>query len=672
MNKTLRNLALVALVAAPFSAFAEIKGAGTEADPYQIATAADLAKAYSLTKNAETVYFVQTADITFTDAENAEYVAVCGYMGSNYNNPIVYDGKNHVIKGFAPKQDTFTGNFCYGQSVFGALIGSVKNLGIEGAVINASNNGRAGIVCGYFGVNNSNAEALALFPVSTLENVYVTGTVKGSASNYTGGLFGTTGTEVSIKNCFANVNMTASGAGKNGAFAGRINHKATITNCYVAGTVGENVKLVAGDNTGATTYDGFVVFNTGSDATGLVETNTTGEITMANTSATKADGIAEVQDWEAFSATENVNGYPALASFAGATKPEGVQGSGTEADPWQVASAEDLAAVGDLLRTDGSVNYIIQTADITMTDAVNSTWLPYCGGTGQTYDVVLNYDGQNHVIDGFKPAYDDGDASAGHWYAQSLFGVLFGTVKNLGITNVEISAGKNGRAGAICGYLGTTLGTAAVLAASPIQTIENVFVTGKVVGGKDNYTGGLFGTTGTEVVITNCFVNVEMSSEAGDKNGAFAGRLNNPTTITNCYVAGTVSGTSNLVTGANTGTVTYDGFVVFNTGSENTGIVEANKEGEITMANTAASKEDGIAEVQDWTAFSETKVIKGFPILKSFEAYGEELSGIFDAAVEEADAPAVYYNLQGVQVNNPENGIYIVRRGNKVTKEVIR
>ena len=37
-----------------------------------------------------------------------------------------------------------------------------------------------------------------------------------------------------------------------------------------------------------------------------------------------------------------------------------------------------------------------------------------------------------------------------------------------------------------------------------------------------------------------------------------------------------------------------------------------------------------------------------------------------------ADAEPVYFNLQGVQVANPDNGIYIVRRGNKVTKEYIR
>ena len=39
--------------------------------------------------------------------------------------------------------------------------------------------------------------------------------------------------------------------------------------------------------------------------------------------------------------------------------------------------------------------------------------------------------------------------------------------------------------------------------------------------------------------------------------------------------------------------------------------------------------------------------------------------------IEVETAPAVYYNLQGVQVENPTSGIYIVKRGNKVTKERI-
>lgn len=41
-------------------------------------------------------------------------------------------------------------------------------------------------------------------------------------------------------------------------------------------------------------------------------------------------------------------------------------------------------------------------------------------------------------------------------------------------------------------------------------------------------------------------------------------------------------------------------------------------------------------------------------------------------AAEVADAPAEYFDLQGRKVANPTNGIFIVKRGNKVTKQVIR
>ncbi|MCH5326496.1 MAG: hypothetical protein J1E29_04745 [Duncaniella sp.] len=37
----------------------------------------------------------------------------------------------------------------------------------------------------------------------------------------------------------------------------------------------------------------------------------------------------------------------------------------------------------------------------------------------------------------------------------------------------------------------------------------------------------------------------------------------------------------------------------------------------------------------------------------------------------EADAPAVYYNLQGVRVENPANGLYIRKQGNTVTKVIL-
>ncbi len=45
--------------------------------------------------------------------------------------------------------------------------------------------------------------------------------------------------------------------------------------------------------------------------------------------------------------------------------------------------------------------------------------------------------------------------------------------------------------------------------------------------------------------------------------------------------------------------------------------------------------------------------------------------GIDNVAVEE-NAPVEYYNLQGVKVSNPANGIYVVRQGNKVSKVLVK
>lgn len=46
-------------------------------------------------------------------------------------------------------------------------------------------------------------------------------------------------------------------------------------------------------------------------------------------------------------------------------------------------------------------------------------------------------------------------------------------------------------------------------------------------------------------------------------------------------------------------------------------------------------------------------------------------AGVEGITIDSADAP-VYYNLQGVKVTEPANGLYIVKRGNKVTKEIVR
>ena len=49
-----------------------------------------------------------------------------------------------------------------------------------------------------------------------------------------------------------------------------------------------------------------------------------------------------------------------------------------------------------------------------------------------------------------------------------------------------------------------------------------------------------------------------------------------------------------------------------------------------------------------------------------------DASGIEDIAADNAEGVATYYNLQGVQVANPANGLYIKKQGNTTTKVLVK
>lgn len=84
----------------------------------------------------------------------------------------------------------------------------------------------------------------------------------------------------------------------------------------------------------------------------------------------------------------------------------------------------------------------------------------------------------------------------------------------------------------------------------------------------------------------------------------------------------------------------------------------------------------------DLTAYAGKKIKIGFNYASggttedtgTLEIQNVKLSGEGGAnvAVVEAEGAAEYYNLQGVRVANPDKGLYIVVRGGKATKEVIK
>lgn len=58
--------------------------------------------------------------------------------------------------------------------------------------------------------------------------------------------------------------------------------------------------------------------------------------------------------------------------------------------------------------------------------------------------------------------------------------------------------------------------------------------------------------------------------------------------------------------------------------------------------------------------------------IKDILVKGKKTSAVSDITVEDEDAPVVYYNLQGVRVANPANGLYIRVQGKKATKILVR
>lgn len=73
---------------------------------------------------------------------------------------------------------------------------------------------------------------------------------------------------------------------------------------------------------------------------------------------------------------------------------------------------------------------------------------------------------------------------------------------------------------------------------------------------------------------------------------------------------------------------------------------------------------------EDFTGTITLNLINGFnkPAEITFTPAGAGVEGV----TVENNAKAVYYNLQGVQVANPEAGLYIVRRGDKVSKILVK
>ena len=189
-----------------------LSGSGTEADPYLIATADDLAE-FRTAVNAGTAkssYAKLTDDIELSGQWTPIGTSASAFTGT-------FDGDGHSITGLAITSASTYSGFFYALET-GAVI---KNVKLEGTISTSA---------GYAGGFAASAKGTAFTNCSFSGSVTSTGT-----SSRVGGFAGSC---IGASNTFTSCANKASVTGKNaGGIVGYSNYSNTFTNCYNAGAI---------------------------------------------------------------------------------------------------------------------------------------------------------------------------------------------------------------------------------------------------------------------------------------------------------------------------------------------------------------------------------------------------------------------------------------------------
>ena len=331
-------------------------------------------------------------------------------------------------------------------------------------------------------------------------------------------------------------------------------------------------------------------------------------------------------------------------------------GTGTQEDPWLIASQADLIALAEFLNsgnaetfdteTAGIGNcygyYFKQTADIDLTGV---SWEPI--GYSGSYYFAGNYDGDGHSItnavstgkvdpDGFATAGIFGWVAFGsvvnlhvknanfvatgqnnYSYVGGIAGVCYGSsIKNCSVVNSSLESKRNNNnncAGSIVGY--STGGTFEKCAAENNQVKTMAYGGGFVGEVDDGYGAG--NSTFTNCYVANCTVISETDDSQGTSfSGGFAGEITDSTlTIQNCYVyQATLSTVGNAVpqgTGVFAGNL-WGGSTIADTNcyygacgiTENAGTAGEKTEEDFKNGTVAGLLGDAFAQAGDYPKFN--------------------------------------------------------------------
>jgi hypothetical protein len=253
-------------------------------------------------------------------------------------------------------------------------------------------------------------------------------------------------------------------------------------------------------------------------------------------------------------ATSAVTTFTASPAFAG--------GVGTIADPYQIATAAQLALFAELVNGNVSpyrnANYIL-TADIDLGDYSTGTgWTPIGNSDYSFYSV---FDGNHKTISGLY--INDGTLEN----AGLFFRIEGATcvVKNLHLVGVDITADR-----LIGGLAGCIQSNARIINCSVSGAVRSLS------GEPDQRVGGLVGFLSNSS-ITNCYSNATVSGK--NYIGGIVGYFFSGSSVINCYSSATVSGITGIggIAGMSGGSISncYATGAVISSGNQAGGIVGA-------------------------------------------------------------------------------------------------
>ena len=482
-----------------------ISGAGTESDPWQVASVADF-DAYCGDPNCWDDYARLDVDLDLAgttygmapiapDTVNSSTYQGVGFTGS-------FDGNGHAIINLTI--DAATGNDylgLFGYLGSGAVVRELMVLNI--AIAGGTGSERCGGLAGfsYYG---------------TVDACCATGTL--TAGGRLGGLVGynSYGT---VRNSYAIVDLT--GDDILGGLIGT-GFNTDADDCYAAGTVTGD--LNCGGLFGTSNSDSIMGCFWDSEIGGPDNGAGQGKTTeLMQTESTFTDA-----GWDFIDETDNGTDRIWIIDEDQDYPRHTLIGTGSQATPFLIRSRADFERfrMNALYWAQGLTTRL--AADIDLGDTIYTSEAPiapdtsyYAGFQGTDFDGT--FDGDGHVV---RNLQIDVEPYSGGFLG--LFGGtgLHGVIRNLGVVDCDLSGGDPG------GLVGRNMGL-----------IEHCSVTGSVTGGDfSGYTGGLAAMSQVGR-IQYCHTNVTVSVDGGDYGiGGLVGNNSAGSDIFRCYALGDVSG----------------------------------------------------------------------------------------------------------------------------------